>query len=256
MTQIYTQKQMRKHLKNNMEKRKKLNILKIAAVAAALLFMALICLAIVLIIQKHGLDTVTDGLSDFVKSLGIWGLLFMFLLQVAQVIFAIIPGEPLELCAGLLYGTVGGTLFCLSGILCGTFIIFLIVKTLGKPLVDKVIGSEKYDRLKFLKDPAKRDIFVFILMFIPGTPKDVLTYFSPLTGMGMIRFLIISTVARIPSVISSTYVGDSVAEGKYLLSLVVFAIVGIVSLGGILIYNKILDAKNKNPNEEMCKNDK
>lgn len=223
--------------------------LKIAAVILGLAVMGVLCLGVTLMINKYGLDAVILGLRDFADSLGFWGIFVMLLIQVVQVVFAIIPGEPLELCAGVLYGTLGGTLFCLAGIFIGTFVIFIIVHFLGKPLVDRVIGSEKYNRLSFLKNPQKRDMLVFLLMFIPGTPKDVLTYFSPLTGMPIARFLIISTIARIPSVISSTYVGANVAEGDLLHSAIVFAIVGVVSLLGIFIYNKILDAKNRSENK-------
>ncbi len=223
--------------------------LKIAAVVLGLAIMGVLCLGVTLMINKYGLDAVILRLKEFTDSLGFWGFFFILFIQILQVVLAIIPGEPLELCAGVLYGTIGGTLFCLLGIFIGTFIIFIIVRILGKPLVDRVIGSEKYNRLSFLKDPKKRDMLVFLLMFIPGTPKDVLTYFSPLTGMPIIRFLVISTVARIPSVISSTYVGANVAKGDLLHSAIVFAIVGAVSLLGIFIYNKILDAKNRTENK-------
>lgn len=219
--------------------------LKWLAVIAFFAAMGAICLVIYHYISKYGLDAVIERIRSFVSSLGGWGILFMFLIQTVQVVLAFIPGEPIEIAAGTLYGTVGGTLLCLAGITVGTLIIFILVKTLGKDLVLRVIGSDKYARLKFLKDPAKRDILIFLLMFIPGTPKDVLTYFSPLAGISMGRFLLIAAIARIPSVISSTYVGGSIADGHYLHSAIVFLIVGCVSVGGILIYNKIIEAKNK-----------
>jgi len=223
-------------------------VAKIIIIAAIFLAMLAICAILYYYISKYGLDYLIDSLKSFTNSLGMWGILFMFLIQTVQVVLAFIPGEPIELCAGALYGTVGGVLLCLAGIAVGTFIIFLLVKTLGKDLVLRVIGSDKYASLKFLHDPAKRDLFIFILMFIPGTPKDVLTYFSPLAGISMWRFVLIAAVARIPSVISSTYVGATLAEGNYLHSAIVFLIVGAVSIAGILIYNKIIEAKNKEKN--------
>lgn len=214
----------------------------IASVAA---LMVISTAVIYYYINKYGLSRVTDALRDLVDSLGALGVVFMLLVQTLQVVLAFIPGEPIEICAGALYGTVGGALLCLGGIALGTLIIFLLVKVVGKRLVLRVIGSEKYSRLRFLKNPKERDIFIFLLMFIPGTPKDVLTYFSPLAGINMWRFIIISAIARIPSVISSTYVGDTLAEGKILHSAMVFLVVGAVSISGILIYNKIIEAKNK-----------
>ena len=39
-----------------------------------------------------------------------------------------IPGEPIEICAGLLYGPVWGTLSCMLGILMGSLIVYALVK--------------------------------------------------------------------------------------------------------------------------------
>ena len=220
-----------------------------ASIAAIVLFfaaMGAVCAVIYGFIHKYGIDTVTEGLRDFVTSLGPLGILFMLAIQVVQVVFAFIPGEPVEIAAGTVYGTLGGLALCLAGITVGTLIVFLAVKRLGKDFVERVIGSDKYARLGFLHDPSKRDLMIFLLMFIPGTPKDVLTYFSPLSGISLVRFLVISTVARIPSVISSTYVGGSIAEGRYLHSALTFLIVGAVSIAGIMLYNKIIENKNKN----------
>ena len=191
--------------------------------------------------KKNGIES----LKEFVSSMGVPGILIVLLLQIAQVVFAVIPGEPIELIMGALYGTFGGVLLCLAGTLVGSLLIFLIVRFFGKGFIESFIDSEKFNKLKFLKDPQKRDVLVFILMFIPGTPKDLLTYFAPFTGIGLLKFLIISTIARIPSIITSTYVGSTFAGGSYLKSVAVFAVVGIVSLAGIYIYNKIVERKNK-----------
>ena len=53
-----------------------------------------------------------------------------------QVIFAIIPGEPLEICAGYAFGILEGTLLCIIGIALGSAAIFLLVRTLGVKLLE------------------------------------------------------------------------------------------------------------------------
>lgn len=216
--------------------------------AAVFLLMAALSIAAVLYIKRYGMDYTIETLRSFVDSMGWAGIVVMFLIQTLQVVLAFIPGEPIEIAAGTLYGTIGGTLLCLFGIAAGTAIIFLLVKLVGRELSLRVIGTEKYKRLKFLEDPSKRDILIFLLMFIPGTPKDVLTYFSPLSGISTLRFLVIASVARIPSVITSTYVGGTLAKGDVLWALCVFLAVGAVSIGGIIAYNKIIDANNKEKN--------
>ena len=113
-----------------------------------------------------------------------------------------------------------------------------MTRWLGKKYIEKMLNSEKYSKLKFLSIPARRDLFIFILYAIPGTPKDMLTYFAPCTGVAPLRFLIICTFSRIPSIISSTYVGDSFTNGNIILSLAVFALTAVLGVVGIWL-NKI-----------------
>ncbi len=183
--------------------------------------------------------------EEKIRNIGAWGIPVMMIIQVIQVFLAVIPGEPIEIAMGALYGTWLGCVLCLVGIMVGSALVFLCIKRFGRSFVDKFISGENFNRLKFLKDPSKRDVLLFVLMFIPGTPKDTLTYFAPFTGISLVRFLVISTVARIPSVISSSYIGSSIMEGDYVKSIIAFAVVGAVSLAGILIYNKIVANKNK-----------
>lgn len=219
----------------------KKKIIRIVTLALFIAVSIVLSAAAIYLYKKNGVES----LKDFVSSMGVYGILVALVLQIAQVVFAVIPGEPIELIMGALYGTFGGVFLCLAGTLVGSLGIFLIVRFFGKGFIENFIDSEKFDKLKFLKDPQKRDTLVFLLMFIPGTPKDLLTYFAPFTGIGLLKFLVISTIARIPSVITSTYVGSTFAGGSYLKSALIFAVVGVVSLAGIYIYNKIVERKNK-----------
>ena len=216
-------------------------ILQCIAVVALLVLTGYLCFFAYKLMQEDNLQK----LEEFINSLGIWGGIVAIVLQILQVVLAVIPGEPVEIVMGVLYGTVGGCLMCLLGVAIGSCIVFLSVRSLGKNAVEKVMESEKYKKLKFLRDPSKRDVFLFILMFIPGTPKDTLTYFAPFTGIPFVRYLVISTLARIPSVISSSYIGNSIMGGDIKRIIIAFIIVGAISIAGIIIYNKIIDIKNR-----------
>ena len=77
---------------------------------------------------------------------------------------------------------------------------------------------------------------MFVLYFLPGTPKDILTYFAGLTDINPITFLLICTLGRIPSVLTSTLAGSSLVESNYKTSILIFVITGIAALIGYLIY--------------------
>ena len=183
--------------------------------------------------------------ENFVDSLGAFGVMLMLFIQVLQIVVAVIPGEPIELVMGLMYGTFGGLALTLAGILIGSAVIYLCVKRFGTGFAARFVDTKGFKKLSFLKDPAKRDSMIFLLFFIPGTPKDILTYFAPLTGIPLLRFLLIATLARIPSVVTSTFVGSSVSDGKLIKSLIVFALTGVLGLAGIYINNKITSSAEK-----------
>ena len=111
--------------------------------------------------------------ENFVGSLGFFGILLMLGIQVLQIVVAVIPGEPIELIMGLMYGTWGGLALTLTGILIGSAIIYFCMKRFGTGFASKFVDTNGFKKFRFLNDPAKRDSFIFLLFFIPGTPKDV-----------------------------------------------------------------------------------
>ena len=151
----------------------------------------------------------------------------------------------MELAAGLLYGTWGGLLICLTGILLGSSMIFAIVRRFGRPLVQRLVDEESIQKYAFLTDARKLDTLIFLMFLIPGTPKDTLNYLCPLTSISPVRFLVLSTFARIPSVISSTFAGANFAEGNLLASVIVLGITSAVGLLGIRYEHVLTDHLNR-----------
>jgi len=211
-------------------------------VATAVFLVAFVVLTVILAPKIVSLrePAVRDAVRDKVKALGVRGIVAVFLLQVLQVIIAFLPGEPVELLIGFLYGTFGGLALCIAGIATGTVLIFTLAHKLGKKDINAFIDSEMYKKLSFLRDPLKRDAMFFLLLLIPDTPKDALTYFAPLTRIPLSRFIVISSMARIPSLISSTYVGSNISEGNFAYSALVFVLAGVLGLVGIAVYNRVI----------------
>jgi len=186
-----------------------------------------------------------DALREFIYSKGAFGVLILLGLQVLQVVVAIIPGEAIEVLSGLLYGTFYGYVICTVGMLIGTVMIYYTVRALGIVFINKMLGEDKLSKFKFLHDEKKLEMVTFLLFFIPGTPKDLLTYFMPLTKMKPITFFVITTVARIPSIISSTFAGASIGEGKWVQTVIIFCVIGLVGIVGIIFNDKFMKSVNK-----------
>ena len=186
-----------------------------------------------------------DQFREWVDSHGLWGRVAFVGMMMFQVFVAIIPGEPLEIGAGYAFGVLEGTLLCvLATSLSGT-LIFLIVKKFGMKFVTLFVSEEKIHSLKFLQNTRRLDLIAFLLFFIPGTPKDVLTYIVGLTPMRLSTWIFITTVARLPSVITSTVGGNALGTQEYLFAVIVFAATAVISGVGVLVYRKITQHHQK-----------
>lgn len=214
--------------------------LKIIILIALLLAMIGITIYLLPQIRLLFSDEGREWLRSKIEQAGPLSALVFLGVQILQVVVAVLPGEPVELVGGLLFGTWGGLGLCLAGLLIGTVIVYYMVRVLGASFVDRVISSEKRKKLKILQDERRVEGLVFLLFLIPGTPKDTLTYLVPFTPIRPHRFFLYATVARIPSVVSSTLVGSNIGDGNWLLSVVIYAITGVIGLVGIWYNNRFL----------------
>ena len=181
----------------------------------------------------------------WVDSHGIWGRVAFVGMVIFQVVFAVIPGEPLEIGAGYAFGAAEGTFLCLLGLTVGGMIVFGLVRTLGIRLVEIFFSIEKIRSLKFLQNSRRLNILTFIVFFLPGTPKDLLAYFVGLTDMKLSVWFFIASVARLPSVITSTLGGNALGNERYGIAVLVFTITLAVSGIGALIYKCISKGHTK-----------
>ncbi|MCC3867431.1 TVP38/TMEM64 family protein [Terrisporobacter mayombei] len=162
-----------------------------------------------------------------------------------QIIVAIIPGEPIEIASGYAFGWFLGAVLCLAGTLLGQVVVFLFAKKFGMDFVEIFVSKEKLEKMTFLKDNKKLYMTTFFIFLIPGTPKDVISYVAGVTPIKLVPFLLVSGVARIPSVVSSTIGGCCLGLKNYTMAATVFIVTLIVS--GILffIYKRYEKKKSK-----------
>lgn len=180
-----------------------------------------------------------EQFRDWVDGHGIWGRLIFIGMMVLQVICALIPGEPFEIGAGYAFGAIEGTALCLIGITLGCLVVFLFVRRYGVRLVEVFFSREKIDSVRFLQNTRRLELLIFIVNAIPGTPKDLLSYFVALTKIKLSTWLLIVVVSRIPSVVTSTVGGSALGMENYIFAIVTFAVTLVVSGIGVLIYNRI-----------------
>lgn len=180
-----------------------------------------------------------ENFRAHVQSYGAAAPLLMIGVMALQVIVAIIPGEPIELAAGFVFGWQEGSLLCLLGSAAATALVYLAVRKWGVKLVEAFFPREKILKYSFLQNEKKLNILVFVLFLIPGTPKDLITYLVGLTPMKLLTFLVLTTVARIPSVVSSTVTGHFAQSRNWTAAIVTYAVTIAISAVCIWWYRRI-----------------
>lgn len=214
------------------------------AIIVALIFIA----AVGYLVGKPMIEFVREPerFRAWVDSSGFVSRVIFVGMVVFQLIIALIPGEPLEMGAGYAFGAWEGTILCIIGCVIGSALVFLFVRRFGVKLVEVFFPREKIRSLRFLQDSRRLNLLTFIVFFIPGTPKDLLSYFIGLTDMKLGTWLLITAVARIPSIVTSTVTGDALGLKDYQFALIAFGVTLVLSLAGILVYRRLSARRHPN----------
>jgi len=182
-------------------------------------------------------------ISDTVKSYGKFAPIIVVFIEVLQIVAAFIPGAPVDIMSGVLFGGFLGMALCLTGALIGTVIVYYLVRKFGKPLVFKFFPEEKFNAVKILNDDKKLTFTIFLLFLIPGTPKDFLTYIAGLTKINPYKFFAISLIARSPAMACSVFMGDSIGKGRFLVGFIILLAVVLITVIVYFLKDKILGDK-------------
>lgn len=219
------------------------------AIAGFAAVMGVLCVVIGIPMVRFASEP--ERFRAWVENRGIWGEVAYVLMVMLQVIIAIIPGEPLEIAGGYAFGAMEGTLLCLLAGGLGSAVVFGLVRRFGIRLAEVFFAREKLRSLRFLRTTRRRTILFLLIFMIPGTPKDLLCYFAALTDIKLPVLLLICSIGRLPSVITSTVGGNALGTERYLFALIVFLATFVLSIAGLGIYQLICKKHSTLQNEKQ-----
>ncbi len=213
-------------------------------------FFAVMIIAVVLLwpligelFSEGGLERVTRD----VREAGPAGFLILLAVQFLQIVVAFIPGEVVQVAAGMIYGPWVGALIIFIGCVISSAFIFVLVHKLGMPFVQAMVPEGALQKFRAFERTGKLNMLVFVLFLIPGLPKDVFTYLVPLTDMKLPTFVLLSNLARLPGIVLSTYAASGLATGDYAESIAIFAVTALIAVVALLVYGRVakrMDAKH------------
>ena len=178
------------------------------------------------------------SLSIWMEEAGILGPIVFMLLNIVQVLLAIIPGGPFEVAAGALFGPWAGTLMCDIAMTIGGMITFFLVRKFGMKFIELFTTRDKIESVKFLHSNDKSISLLFLFFLFPGTPKDLMCYVVGLTDIKWTVWLFINLVGRFPAILLSALSGSALGEQKYGIFVAAFAIIIVFYFLGTFLYKK------------------
>ena len=155
-----------------------------------------------------------------------------------QIALAFLPGEPVELAAGYAFGFVEGTLVCMAASAVASSAIYWAVRRWGWSLVGLFFDRSHLDRFSWLHNTRRLELVMLVVFLIPGTPKDFLTYFAGLTSMRFSAVLAITTLGRIPSIVTSTVAASAFGSGDYGVAVASVVVTVALAAAGGAIYKR------------------
>ena len=223
--------------------KKERNMAIIRLILTIIVFIACIVITIKIlpIVSKLSDENYRVYFKEKVNAMGFKGVIFVLLLQILQIVVAVIPGQPMEIVSGMLYGPIGGIFVCLVGIFIGTAIVFYLVRKLGTDFMQLFFSPEKIDSIKnskIFKNSAKFEFIMLIIFVIPMMPKDIFIYLGGISPVRPKRFLAIATLARIPGLFLTVYMGNRISNGNFSMVVVLIAIILIIAAIGYFIYSR------------------
>lgn len=177
----------------------------------------------------------------YLEGYGLLSILVFMGLQTLQVLAAAIPGELLQLAGGYAFGTWAGAFYSVIGISLGSTIAFFIARLLGYPVLKMFVSPKALARYDFMINSHRTEIIIFILFFIPGLPKDILSYLAGITPVKAERFILSSTIARFPGILASSYIGANLQKQNLTEVIIASVIVVIVFALGVIYRERLVD---------------
>lgn len=173
-----------------------------------------------------------DSLKSYILSFGVLAPIAMIVLNIIQTVLAPIPGLPIIIAAGYIFGFLPGVIYSLIGGVIGAYIAFKIGEKFGKPFLIKIFGRDKIEKLDNFPQ-KKKLLFLFIIFLIPLLPDDIIILLSGASNIKLKSFMTVLVLGRLPSIIIYSLIGAGIAERN--LALIAIS-VGAFSLSLVLVY--------------------
>ncbi len=191
--------------------------------------------AIFVMVRLTGLDEYVDQkrLSEWIDGFGPWGpLIFILIYSIAPSLM--LPGLPITVLGGMLFGPLWGVVYVEIGATIGASIAFLFARYMGRGWVRDVIGE---GRLRELDREVERQGWKIVAFtrLIPIFPFNLLNYAFGLTGIRFSHYVLSTFVFMLPGATAYVVFASSLLDlvkgrvsARFIIGVVLVVLVSLI----------------------------
>jgi uncharacterized membrane protein YdjX (TVP38/TMEM64 family) len=168
---------------------------------------------------------------DYLLGFGFWAPFVSSLLMVFQSVVAPLPAFIITFTNGLLFGWAWGALLSWSSAMLGAALCFWIARSLGRPVVEKLVGGTKALEVSDLFFARYGDRAIIISRLLPFVSFDIISYGAGLTSISFRRFLIATGIGQLPATILYSYLGQNLTGSVQVLFWIFTITIAIFIIG-------------------------
>ncbi len=152
-----------------------------------------------------------SGLQQIVSQSGPWGPLFYIGVLAISVVVSQIPGVPLALAAGAIWGPFLAGIYSVLGAFLGGVVAYGLGHSLGRPAVKNLTGKS----ISFSTERGETYIggLIFLTRLLPIFSFDLISYGAGISGLSFPIYASATLFGMIPSTFLLTYMGATVTVG-------------------------------------------
>lgn len=177
-----------------------------------------------------------QSLQQEVDQLGVLGPLGLVALSIIQIVGAPIPGYPVQLLGGALFGTWIGGIYSVIGMALGGMIAAWLARRLGRPFIEKQVGVETLRKYESLAQLQSLWVWVIILTIPLG---DFPYYIAGLSQVKYRILLLAILISRGPFTFVISWVGSTSVEAPTWMIWTIFGLILLIVLIGYLSKDRI-----------------
>lgn len=189
-----------------------------------------------------------EKVSELISGFGIIGPLIMIFVIAIAVVISPIPGLPVIIAGGIIFGPWLGFLYSLIGNTLGAIGAFWIARSVGKETLGRWFRQE----IDFGKDIQNRYLFLAILLarLIPLFSFDLVSYGAGLSVISFRNFTIATVLGSTPSILLFSFGGSAIRFGSLTVFVMTFIFLGLVIYLPIIFdrYNILSPIRKKKNN--------